>query len=425
MKKINFVRLASFVIICVLTTFSPLHAQKLSRKALRALKAQETLELQQLSDIAAQAYSTNASFRTLQKASLEQIRISQQMSKNHLGPISKKAWKSFFIENASKDNEQAIQDAVRLINPGKYHKKKRPSNWLPFNPYTKIAQILDGYKSPIKAFEIVTQLEDLYPENSFFFFFASVYYNQYLSILTPHLKELFKKIENLQDRQLQFAFIKRMRFLLENRDRFRRSFAPHVPRPGMRLRYMKDIGKLTPANFNPNHLIFSFEQKMNPEQDHIAFIKNINTQSVFPVGKQLFPVYQYSGSFDYLSMLYRYLLNGKNTKQNLTVLFDKDAKAMAIYNADRTRWLRITPHEYASAENLHIHLNEIRTADIVTNLGQIKQETVNFNLSIPLSTPSYLPTYSRNEFLYNEMILKPLQHLKGSDHVKIIEQPIF
>lgn len=143
------------------------------------------------------------------------------------------------------------------------------------------------------------------------------------------------------------------------------------------------------------------------------------------MGKQLFPVYQYSGSFDYLSMLYRYLLNGKKTKQNLTVLFDKDAKAMAIYNADRTRWLRITPHEYASAENLHIHLNEIRTADIVTNLGQIKQETVNFNLSIPLSTPSYLPTYSRNEFLYNEMILKPLQHLKGSDHVKIIEQPIF
>ena len=420
MKTLSLVRLTSFFLALLLTAQPAVYAQKLSRKALRALRAQEAAEIKKIANS-----SSNAALRALQNDLFaETYAAASRFSKNVSNPRSKKSRQRFFDEYTAKITEEQISQFVRLEPPANYKKRKSSKN-LPFDPYPQIAEMVQEEKNPLRALNTVHKMEDKFPGHSFFSLFAFAYYRQYFSVVTPHLKELFKRVERLHDRGLETRFAKRMRFLAENRDAFRRVFAPNIPKQGMRIRYTKDISKLTPDSFNAANLVFSFERKMNPGQDNAA-IRHISAKTIFPVGKnKVFPVYYYNGPFEYLPLLYRYLLNGNHPKKEITVILDREAKSMAIYNEDKTLWLRITPHEYSFPDRLHLHLNEIRTAEIETILGITQEETVNFNLSIPLSTPSNLPTTNRDEFLYNEMILKPVNHLKSSQHVTVIERTIF
>lgn len=422
MKTFSSVRLTSYLLALLLTAQPAVYAQKLSRKALRALRAQEAAEIKKMADLAAEASSSNAAFRALQGTTLAEIHAASRFSRNAGDPRSKKSRQRFFENQGKLVSAEEIRQAVHISVPAAAHGKKKR---LPFDPLKKVHQLVKSEKNPLKALRALHQLEDNHKGYFFFSLFASSYYGNHFSVLTPHLKELFKKIESLHNHALEVRVVKRMRFLADNRDYFRAAFAPNIPKQGMRIRYTKDIAKLTPDGFNSRNLVFSFERKMNPGQNN-ASIRHINAHSTFPVGKdKVFPIYQYNGPYEYLPLLYRYLLNGNHPKKELTVILDKKAKAMAIYNEDKTLWLRITPHEYSFPERLHLHLNEIRTAEIETLLGLVQEETVNFNLSIPLAPPANLPSHNRSEFLYNEMILKPVQHFKGNARIKIIERDIF
>ncbi len=326
-------------------------------------------------------------------------------------------------QNTQRRIEEISRRTREVISPrGRFH---GPAARLPFDPVERIEIIAKNNPNPIRALYIVWDLEDSFPGRHFFSLYASNYYKKNFAIFTPHLRDLFKHVEKLHNRDLELRLMKRMVFLAENKENFRAAFAPNSPTQGLRMRYIKNIGKLTPSTFNPSWLAFSFERKLNPHQRE-AFIRHINAQSRFPVGKTgLFPIFRYNGPFEYLPNLYRYLLNGDHPKNKLTVLFDRESRAMSIYNEDKSVWLRITEHEYSYPERLHIHLNEMQTSVITTKDGKQVEETVHFNLSIPLTAPANLPARHRQEFLYNEMVLKPLQYFKGNDHIKVKEAPIF
>ena len=415
MKKLFLLKLTLCILAFSLAALPPAYAQKGKIKALQAAK----------STPAGISKAAAATSQQIQRTLAAEINAATQL------PKAAKAAKAA-QENISRrrpDTERRIEQSVRSQHP--YYSADRakryypPAQRLPFDPVERIELILKNHPNPVRALAVVWDLEDSFQGRRFFSLLASTYYKQNFPVLTPHLRELFKKVESLHSRDLERRVMKRMAFLVENKDNFRASFAPDTPKQGLRMRYIKNIGKLTPNNFNPYWLAFSFERKLNPGQRNAA-IRHVNARSVFPVGKNKeYPIFRYNGPFEYLPNMYRYLLNGKHPKNKLTVLFDKDARAMAIYNEDKTVWLRITMHEYSFPERLHIHLNETMTAHITTQGGRQVEETVHFNLSIPLSTPANLPARHRAEFLYNEMVIKPLQQLKGNDHIVVKETSIF
>ncbi len=193
---------------------------------------------------------------------------------------------------------------------------------------------------------------------------------------------------------------------------------------GLRLRYTKDIALLSPQTFQPKDLVLSFEQKMKPGQGH-TLITQLGGNSRFTAKGETYPVYHYDGPPEYLAQLYLYLINGKETTRPVTAVWDPETRSLAMYNHDKTRWLRITPHEYANPRNLHIHLNETRPVQISLPGGNKIQEQVNFNLFIPLSRPAGLRNKNSEDYLYRIMITTPLGVLKKTRHVTLIKQSIF
>ena len=57
--------------------------------------------------------------------------------------------------------------------------------------------------------------------------------------------------------------------------------------------------------------------------------------------------------------------------------------------------------------------------------GRFLNETVNYNLYIPLARPAELPAQRQQEYLYEMMILRPLRYFQGNDHVTIVKRSIF
>ena len=299
-------------------------------------------------------------------------------------------------------------------------------NWMPESPWKKVEEILDQNKHPVAALRALWRLEDQYRDKHFFSWLATAYYKRNIATHTPHLREFFKQVEKQHSRTLEEKVMKRMYFIVLNKDWFRKHFAPNIPNFGLRMRYTKDIAKLTPDSFQPGNLVISFERKLTPGQGK-ASIRHVNRKSVFTVGssKTPYPVYQYNGPTEFIPNLYLYLVNGSHPKDEITILFDEKARSLAIYNRDHSLWLRITPHEYASPNNLHLHLNETRTVLMHTEQGKEIKETVNFNLFIPLGTPAALPKYKQDQYLYDIMIARPIRYFQGNAHVKIIKKDIF
>lgn len=302
---------------------------------------------------------------------------------------------------------------------------RRDKKWMTISPREKADQLLAWSDNPIQALQKMWRIRKFYKNRSFFSYLATAFYKQNFPMLTPHLKEFFKKIERLDDYRLQMRVLKRMSFISQNKDQFRAYFSPNIPKSGLRLRYTKDISQLTPENYSPKNLVLSFERKMNPGQFN-ASIRHVKVNSRFPVGKtKSFPVYQYNGPLEFIPNLYLYLINGNHPKNRMTLVFDKENRSLAIYNEDRSLWLRITPHEYADPSKLHLHLNETRTAQLKDAYGRVSNETVNYNLYIPLARPATLPAHQQQEYLYEMLILKPLRYFQGNDHVTIVERSIF
>ena len=339
------------------------------------------------------------------------------------------------LEDICWQSEQQLQrvDISSKIAPQLTHEELRAKKHLPRPPEQLIRELLpekfsEQNKDLLQSLEKLWALQDRYGNHNLFAMFLQKYYSQNFGIISPHSQMFFNKIAALNDRELEKRVLKRFHYLAHNKDLLTLAALPQtttqLSSKAFRIRYLSDIDKITAKNFQEDLLVISIERPMSLNLQRDFSLRHISGHATLKIGQQLYPIYQFNGPLDNITMLYRFLLNGTK-RQPLTVVFDKDAKSMAIYNADRSMWLRITSHEYSFPERLHIHLNELRTITFTNCYGVEKTERVNFNLSIPLAVPENLPGHHVQEFLYQKLIENPVKFFKGDHNVTIERHPIF
>ena len=372
---------------------------KATRSAGRQLERQVTRELRQ----------TEAALRQLDRNLNRLARAEMELEL----PVKGRR----FLEDFSTPSARRL-DKNKKLGKGK-HKR------LPFKVEDKTNQLLSEYKNPVDALHSLWNIEDQLGANVHLFEpFCLAYYSKPFPALTTPVRKLFDKIHSLSNRNVEDIFTKRMRFLSETKEALILATDPKASAKLVRLRFLSDIDRLSPQNFNANQLVFSLERKMTPQfVDESLHFSGMSRFSVGSSGE--FPIFNYNGPLDYLPNFYRYLLNGKSPRKPLFLQYDREAGALAIYNQDRTRWLRISDHEYAFPDRLHVHFNEVRTINFTTTQGLERQENVLFNLSIPIAKPSDLPNYNVKDFLERYFVQKPATHFRGDARVSVEERSIF
>ena len=368
------------------------YAQKitLSKKVLRALRRQEAAGLISAEQLE-QLTKSSATTAQITKATSEALRTAQR-------------------------NRRYVR--LHAITPISVKR-------LPWPPEQKIKELIRTEKNIFSALHKIGLFQQEYGDHQLFEILGRNYYKQHFGTITPHLQQFFTRIAQQNDRQLETRVLKRMRFLAENSDLLLQEVAPQVPRAALRLRYLANVGELTAQRFNPNLLVLSVERKMsaNPEKDFP--LRHINGQSTLKVGDSEFAIFEYAGPLEYLGNLYRYLVNGNHSRAHMTLVFDEENQALAVYNEDNSLWIRITSHEFSHPNQLHIHLNEIRPVLFQNAYGNESHELVNINLTIPLMTPDNLPSHGMSAFLFKNLLLNPVKHFQGDAHVTIERRPIF
>lgn len=319
-----------------------------------------------------------------------------------------------------------IAPAVKAARINRINHHKYPSP--PWSPETKIQELLKLQPNPSLLLPNIWELQNQYGNRNMFGLLVLRFYVQEFGLITPHLNKLFKHVAHLNDKGAEIRFIARMRFLAQNQQHILREISDRkLPQANIRIRYTEDVDKLTAQNFNERKLVLSVEQHMNPAEGKDFPVRHVNAQSVFETPGSRFAVYQYAGPTDLIPNLYRYLLNNTDKRAPFTIVFDEKAKSIALYNKDKTLWLRITPHEYENPKKLHIHLNEQRTVTFTDETGRPRTETVNVNLSIPLLPPDNLPAHPKaaQQFLYDKLVLLPVKNFQSNRRVTIERRAIF
>ena len=308
-------------------------------------------------------------------------------------------------------NEEALTQALQAkTSRGKRKEVFFKALW------EKAEEILSQYPRPMEALQAFWDFEDANGSKQFFAFLAAAYHTKYISVSNPHLWRFLKQVEHQHNRSLEEKVLKRMSFIARHRLELRSYFAPNVPLSALHIRYMKNISMMTADSFRSSDLILSFEQALSAQ----AALRHINMRSTFRAGNADYPVYQYNGPANLLPQLYLYLINGQTPNALVTVVFDPKSRAMALYHEDKHFWLRITSHEYANPDNLHLHLNERRSSMLMLN-KQATLERINYNLSIPLNlpVPSVLTGTKRTDYGYKIMVLEPLRILRNMPNVRV------
>ena len=304
---------------------------------------------------------------------------------------------------------------------------------LPVNPAKFVSAILRSECSPKrddvdKALEKLWAAQEKFGDHNLFALFAQQYYSKKFGA-SPHMSDLFDHIGALHNRDVEYSLIRRLQFLAKNKEAmsdavFKEKRGIKLPKKSFRVRYLSNFGKLSAENFKAEQLVLSIERSMSPDPLEDFPIRHINGRSVVRIDNKSYPVFSFSSGND-ISALYTYLLYNQDVKGPLTIVHDPIGQSLALFNKDKTLWLRVSPHEYAEADNLHLHLNELRPVTFTAKNGAVFNERVNFNLSIPLATPLNAPIIGTKDFFYNQLIFKPVQFLRNLPNVRVRETAIY
>lgn len=254
--------------------------------------------------------------------------------------------------------------------------------------------------------------------------FATFYYKDNLRTLTPHMYQFFGQVAKARSPRLEKEVLGRMKELFALEGDLMAQVFPGGQDTRLRLRYLKNLESVNGEAFDPKALIFSYEQKLTDSYNMVS-IRHIKPNSVLRIGRNKYPVANFNGNLDDILELYKFLLDKKSSPEGLTVIFDPKTKQMALYSKDKSVWLRVTPHEYSALNRLHIHINEIKTVNLVTN-GHPSPQQVMFNFFVPISpeSGSGLRHWKAEDF-YQKMVLAPVEELKKTPGVNVIIGSIF
>lgn len=430
--------------------FKYAEATKAKKAALAATAAQkstaQSIVLHPQAEQAAQATQTAQAAQTAQAG---QTAVTRKAVHNQQASAKKAKGKKARVKNAALERinqrreeaaltrlsddvgERITQQAVkqRTAKQAAHAKKvNAPDKNVPFHLKEALTDIV--MRNPKDVMAAWAQMNSLRIKRGavknpdYFQQFATIYYKDNLRTLTPHMYQFFGQVAKARSPRLEKEVLGRMKELFALEGDLMAQVFPGGQDTRLRLRYLKNLESVNGEAFDPKALIFSYEQKLTDSYNMVS-IRHIKPNSVLRIGRNKYPVANFNGNLDDILELYKFLLDKKSSPEGLTVIFDPKTKQMALYSKDKSVWLRVTPHEYSALNRLHIHINEIKTVNLVTN-GHPSPQQVMFNFFVPISpeSGSGLRHWKAEDF-YQKMVLAPVEELKKTPGVNVIIGSIF
>lgn len=430
--------------------FKYAEATKAKKAALAATAAQKsTAQSIVLHPQAAQTAQAGQTIQASQTAQAGQAAVTRKAVHNQQASAKKAKGKKARVKNAALERinqrreeaaltrlsddvgERITQQAVkqRTAKQAAHAKKvNAPDKNVPFHLKEALTDIV--MRNPKDVMAAWAQMNSLRIKRGavknpdYFQQFATIYYKDNLRTLTPHMYQFFGQVAKARSPRLEKEVLGRMKELFALESDLMAQVFPGGQDTRLRLRYLKNLESVNGEAFDPKALIFSYEQKLTDSYNMVS-IRHIKPNSVLRIGRNKYPVANFNGNLDDILELYKFLLDKKSSPEGLTVIFDPKTKQMALYSKDKSVWLRVTPHEYSALNRLHIHINEIKTVNLVTN-GHPSPQQVMFNFFVPISpeSGSGLRHWKAEDF-YQKMVLAPVEELKKTPGVNVIIGSIF
>lgn len=430
--------------------FKYAEATKAKKAALAATAAQKsTAQSIVLHPQAGQAAQATQTAQAAQTAQAGQAAVTRKEVHNQQASAKKAKGKKARVKNAALERinqrreeaaltrlsddvgERITQQAVkqRTAKQAAHAKKvNAPDKNVPFHLKEALTDIV--MRNPKDVMAAWAQMNSLRIKRGavknpdYFQQFATIYYKDNLRTLTPHMYQFFGQVAKARSPRLEKEVLGRMKELFALEGDLMAQVFPGGQDTRLRLRYLKNLESVNGEAFDPKALIFSYEQKLTDSYNMVS-IRHIKPNSVLRIGRNKYPVANFNGNLDDILELYKFLLDKKSSPEGLTVIFDPKTKQMALYSKDKSVWLRVTPHEYSAFNRLHIHINEIKTVNLVTN-GHPSPQQVMFNFFVPISpeSGSGLRHWKAEDF-YQKMVLAPVEELKKTPGVNVIIGSIF
>lgn len=430
--------------------FKYAEATKAKKAALAATAAQKsTAQSIVLHPQAGQAAQATQTAQAAQTAQAGQTAVTRKAVHNQQSSAKKAKGKKARVKNAALERinqrreeaaltrlsddvgERITQQAVkqRTAKQAAHAKKvNAPDKNVPFHLKEALTDIV--MRNPKDVMAAWAQMNSLRIKRGavknpdYFQQFATIYYKDNLRTLTPHMYQFFGQVAKARSPRLEKEVLGRMKELFALEGDLMAQVFPGGQDTRLRLRYLKNLESVNGEAFDPKALIFSYEQKLTDSYNMVS-IRHIKPNSVLRIGRNKYPVANFNGNLDDILELYKFLLDKKSSPEGLTVIFDPKTKQMALYSKDKSVWLRVTPHEYSALNRLHIHINEIKTVNLVTN-GHPSPQQVMFNFFVPISpeSGSGLRHWKAEDF-YQKMVLAPVEELKKTPGVNVIIGSIF
>lgn len=358
-----------------------------------------------------------------QKRAASLIKRQQALELNELSERFGLRVQERVVRTNSKESRELRKEQLR---------KQRAAEFLAnrdFNLKDAVTQIIDNHPNDIiAALYDMRKLrrkrgDDANPE--YFQFFATAYYKKNLKTLTPHMYEFFGQVAKRNSKSLEKDVMLRLKELFSKKHLLATKGLHNAKEIHLRLRYLKNVEQVNDLNFSPDELIFAFEQKITSLPQDFS-IGHIHPYSKIIIGKSRVSLQHYDYDLARITEMYKQLLTKDGTGEGMTVVFDQKTRNLAIYSPDKKVWLRITPHEYASPNRLHIHLNEVRYLQVSAPDGRKFNDRVLFNVSIPIFPQAAFSTRNGRKYdLYEKMILVPVYNLDKEKGIIVRKGNIF
>ena len=237
---------------------------------------------------------------------------------------------------------------------------------------------------------------------------------------TPHTRALFDRVAAQRNPEFEQRFLDRLALLAHVKDQVAAAFSKKLDSTQIRIRYIHDLDFLTAENFHPEDLLISVEQKMSPSLKRNLF-SYLTGETKIKINHQPYRIFNFKGPLNKIEELYQFLVLGKSRSKQMYLTIDHPRRALFLYNADKSIWLRVTPHEFSYIKKLHLHVHTALPFTIKVGDLFIKDRVL-LNLSIPVATPKELPDGPRDEVLYNLFVGDPAERLRQLPGVTVLEK---
>lgn len=284
-----------------------------------------------------------------------------------------------------------------------------------------VDKIVQRHNNMNSALMDLRRLENRYGEQDFFHLFAVNYYRKVLHGLTPSFYDFLQQISLLGDKQIQTSVVARMQFLFSHQNNFKAILARTAPVTGnWSLYWMPQFTPGQKVTFNPNRLVFSYERTLYPDRTDIT-LDHIRADSKIRINGKNTRVVYFQEDLSFLPQFYRQLLYKTPEGRPLFVAVDIPNRLMIVFNDVKNKWVRISKHEFADPQDLHIHLNRVKKIYFKTGKEKEHYDNMLMNVRIPIqSRPDLTP-----EELEDIFFTQTIRRFEQMPNVYISYQPLY